>query len=131
MFMPYTKEELLDITNTILLTDASDNESSSDHSVEERGAAAAESGHVNQRVLKAELKSDRKIISTLKDQDFRVAFGPKPKPSASMSGEEFKTLKSLTNAASKITLMATSCMEMEVCKKRNCILDILIIILCL
>ena len=123
MFMPYTKDELLEITNTILLTDASDSSS------EQSGAAAAESGHVNQRVLKAELKSDRKIISALKDQDFRVAFGPKPKPSAAMSGEEFKKLKSLTNAASKITLMATSCMEMEVCNKRNFILDILILIL--
>ncbi len=59
MLMPYTKEKLLEITNTILLTDASDNDSSSEQSVEERGAAAAaESGHVNQRVLKAELKSD-------------------------------------------------------------------------
>ncbi len=112
--MPYSKEELINITNTLIISDVSEDESSSEQSVEERGASAAPSGHVNQKVLKAELKSDRRIIATLKDQDFRVAFGAKPKPSAVIFGEEFKKMKALANAASKLTLMATSCMEMEV-----------------
>jgi len=115
MIFPYTDLEVNEIAKTIIPSDGSESETSSNGSGRgAQGERHVPSGHVNQKMLKAELLSDRKSVALLKDQDFRVAFGPKPKPSAAMSGEEFKRLKNLTNAASKLTLMATNCMDMEV-----------------